>query len=119
MAAPSDARLMRESDFFATAAARIGEATQLLESLFVARFAFALPEDVTIGLHAKIMQARDDVFGATRHGACLIDVFDPYQPLTMICPRIQIAGQCGDQRTGVKRAGRRGGESSDVRQRFS
>jgi hypothetical protein len=39
----------------------------------------------------------DDVFGSASNGACLIDIFNPYQPTAMVHARIEIASECRDE----------------------
>src|SRR5206468_12154625 len=56
----------------------------------------------------------------TRNAARRVHVLDAHQPAPTVCTRIQPAGQRGDQRAGMERAGGRGGKSTSIaRQRTS
>ena len=79
---------------------------QLLQGLRVSSAPRALVEHRQVGLHAKSLQLSEYARGAAGYLAWRVDVFDAHQPAPAVAPGLQVAGDCGQQRTEMKVAGR-------------
>ena len=103
-------------DFLARAGAGVGQSgsQQLVQRLLVQGISFRLQDGRCIGHQAVRVQLREDGVGRLRAATGLVDILDAYQPAPLMGACVQPAGQCGDQRTRVQRAGGGGGETADV-----
>ena len=74
----------------------------------------ALINDVSVPFEAVGFQRIKYEFGCTCLLAWRIDIFNTKKPEPVVDPGLQVAGNGGDQRAEVQRAGWRGREPADV-----
>jgi hypothetical protein len=85
-----------------------------IERCRVARSPRALKAGIAIVPHAQLVENGKDRFGGALLHTRGINIFDAQQPATLVGAGIEVTGERGNQRSGVKRAGGRGCEPTDV-----
>src|SRR5438067_8543696 len=87
------------------------------ERVGVAIDARGLTRDCAVPFESILLERREDLALGVAAGARLVDVIDAQTPFAGVGARIGVARERGDQRTEVKRAGRRGRKPSTVANR--
>ena len=96
----------RGHDFAPGAAApvEIPRPIELVDDLVITAVARALEHHLPIPLETICLKGLEDQGRSPRHLPRRIDIFDAYQPASLLRSGLQKAAEGGDQRTEVKRA---------------